>query len=103
MQQDIWKRCQLTPTDNSIVSFPLVFACDGSQAMPLATTPSLKRIGGGVHLLTEQFCRLENNAEGIPEALAQKTSDCRKAFDEQYHLICKDFLPYDVSPAAATQ
>jgi polysaccharide pyruvyl transferase WcaK-like protein len=54
------------------------------------------------HVLIEQFCRLENNAEGIRETLAQRVADCRKALDEQYHLMFKDFLPDDVLRSART-
>jgi polysaccharide pyruvyl transferase WcaK-like protein len=37
--------------------------------------------------LIEQFCRLEKNAGSLGPMIRQKVEGCRKALDEQYHLI----------------
>jgi polysaccharide pyruvyl transferase WcaK-like protein len=37
--------------------------------------------------LIEQFCRLEKNAGNLKPKIKQKVEGCRKALDDQYHLI----------------
>jgi len=43
--------------------------------------------------LIEQFCQLEKNAARLKHMIRGKVTECRKALDEQYSLIFKDFLP----------
>lgn len=47
--------------------------------------------------LIEQFCQLEENAEGLKQMIRQKVADYREALDEQYNLIFKDLSEMIVS------
>jgi polysaccharide pyruvyl transferase WcaK-like protein len=40
--------------------------------------------------LIEQFCRLEKNAGSLGPMIRQQVEECRKALDDQYHLILQD-------------
>jgi len=43
--------------------------------------------------LIEQFCQLEKNAASLRPMIRQKAEGCRKALDEQYHLILQNLGP----------